>query len=240
MKIGSFVLPLLLGFSLIAWAEGERGAGKARRSLIDSDPEVVYVAELLPSDENVELVVVEPTGVYSSKTGGRKLGALREGKVTLIGFDRRAWKVQGQGQIGWVKPSALKAKQGNIQELLKTVYDREMEVRQLIEAGEVALGMTRDEVCRVFGKPTKQTLRRTKDGIGGSMEFAIYEEVKHYEPVVDPYTGAIFRRYTHTTQEEKSKTVVEFEDGAAIAIEESEQQSGGNVKIVVRPVVWVW
>lgn len=221
-----------------AWADDRRAGGK--RSLIDSDPEVVYVADLLPEEEKVELTIVEPTQVYATKSGGRKLGVLKGGKVTLIGFDNRAAKVQGQGKIGWVKPSKLGARKGNIQELLKTVYTREMEVKRLIDAGEIALGMSRDEVCRVLGKPTKQTLRRTKDGVGGTMEFAEYEEVKHYQPVVDPYTGAVYRRYTHTTQEEKSKVVVEFEEGVSTAIEESEQDNGGDVKVVVRPIVWIW
>lgn len=236
--IRHLIFGILLASVMLLSADRERNGKK--RSLIDSDPAVVYITDLLPDKEAVELTVTEPAQVYTSKTGGRKLGVIKGGKVKLIGFNDRACKVQGQGQIGWVKPSLLSAKKGNVQELLKTVYSREMEVKRLIEEGEVALGMSRDEVCRVYGKPTKQTLRRTKEGMGGTMEFAKYEEVKHYEPVVDAYTGAVFRRYTHTTQEETSKVVVEFEDGIASAIEESEQENGGDVKVVVRPVVWIW
>lgn len=232
-----FICGLVVGSALTVLADEPRF--EKRRSLIDSDPKVVYVADLLP-DKEVELVVTDPAQVYASRNGGRKLGLLREGKVKLIGFDDRAVKVQGQGKTGWIKPSLLEAEKGNIQELIKTVYAREMQVKELIEAGEVALGMSREEVCRVLGKPTKQTLRRTKDGVGGTMEFIESEEVKHYQPVVDPTTGAIFRRYTHSTHEEKSKVVVEFESGIATAIEESEQENGGDVKVVVRPIVWIW
>ena len=232
------LIGILLGSVMALAAEKERGNGK--RSLIDSDPEVIYVADLLSDKEAVELTVTEPAQVYTSKNGGRKLGVLKGGKVKLIGFDNRACKIQGQGQTGWIKPSLLSAEKGNIQELLKTVYTREMEVKRLVAQGEIALGMSRDEVCRVYGKPTKQTLRRTKEGMSGTMEFAEYEEVKHYEPLVDRYTGAIYRRYTHTTQEEKSKVVIEFEQGVASAIEESEQENGGDVKVVVRPIVWIW
>lgn len=230
----------VMAFAVVeATCDERRDPGK-RRSLIDSDPDVVYVADLLPKEDAVELSISEPTHVYATKTGGRKLGVLNKGRVTLIGFDNRACKVQGQGKIGWVKPSTLKADKGNIEELLKTVYSREMEVRTLIDAGEIALGMNRDEVCRVLGKPTKQTLRRTAQGVGGSMEFIQYEELEHFQPIVDPFTGAIFRRYTHTTQEEKSKIVVEFDDGVASAIEESENENGGDVKIVTRPILWIW
>jgi len=216
----------------------ESAAGK-RRSLIDSDPNVIYVRELISDEQGVELAIVAPGRVYSTKTGGRSLGTLSKGKVKLIGFDDRACKVQGQGKIGWVKPSILKAKKGNLQELLKTVYEREIEVRRLIAAGEVALGMSRAEVMRVLGEPTKQSLRRTAEGVGGTMEFIEYEEVKHFDSVVDRFTGSVFRRFSHSTQEEKSKTIVEFEDDVVSAIEESESESGGEVKIVRRPIIWV-
>lgn len=237
MKVG-FVVGILLASIATVSADEERQNG--RRSLIDSDPNVIYVADILPETDKVELMVSEPARVYATRTGGRELGVLTGGKVTLIGFDDRACKIQGQGKTGWVRPAKLKAGKGNIQELLQTVYNREMEVKRLIEAGEIALGMSRDEVCRVLGQPTKQTLRRTKEGVGGTMEFTEYEEVKHYEPIVDTYTGTVFRRFTHSTQEERSKVVVEFEEGVATAIEESEQESGGDVKVVVRPVVWIW
>lgn len=234
--------PLLIGIFLVSvlTLTGEERRSGLRRSLIDSDPNVVYVADLLPANETVELTVNEPAQVYTSRTGGRKLGVVKEGKVKLIGFDNRACKIQGQGKTGWVKPSQLSASKGNIQELLKTVYIREMEIKRLVAAGEIALGMSREEVFRVLGQPTKQTLRRTKDGISGTMEFIEYEEVKHYEPVVNQYNGNLYRRFTHTTEEEKFKIVVEFENDVASAIEESENDQGGDVRVVVRPIVLVW
>ena len=214
----------------------EKPRQENRRSLIDSDPAVVYVADLHEGD--VELAITEPAQVYATKTGGRKLGVIKGGKVKLIGFDDRAVKVQGQGKIGWVKPLVLEAEKGNIQELLKTVYNREMEVKKLIDEGEVALGMTRDEVCRVLGDPTKKTLRKTKEGTGGTLEFAQFEEIDHFQPVVNYNTGALFQQFTHTTVEEKSKVTVEFENDIATAIEKSDQENGGDVRVVVRPFVF--
>lgn len=234
----SLLIGLLLALSLTVVGE-ERRLG-ARRSLIDSDPNVVYVADLLPPEEVVELTVNESAQVYTSRTGGRKLGVITKGKVKLIGFDDRACKIQGQGKTGWVKPSLLSSSKGNIQELLKTVYVREMQIKKLVAAGEVALGMSRDEVYRVLGQPTKQTLRRSKEGVSGTMEFIEYEEVKHYESLVNHQTGELYRRFTHATQEEKFKIVVEFENDVASAIEESESKQGGEVRVVVRPIVLVW
>jgi ABC-type sulfate transport system substrate-binding protein len=83
-------------------------------------------------------------------------------------------------------------------------------------------------------------LRRTKQGQSGKWEYIDYEEVKHYVTRVDPLTGAAYRQLSHVTQEEKGKTVIEFEDEVVTAIEESEDRKGGNVRIVVPPVVFGW
>ena len=92
----------ILGTVVVVCAD-QKGPAK-KGSLIDSDPNVIYVADLVPVDEKVELTLTGPAHVYATKTGGRKLGALREGTVELIGFDDRAVKVKGQGKIGWIKP----------------------------------------------------------------------------------------------------------------------------------------
>jgi len=43
------------------------------------------------------------------------------------------------------------------------------------------------------------------------------------------------------TQEEKGRTVVEFENDLVSAIEQSENRGGGgNVRIIVPPVVFGW
>ncbi len=230
------LIMLIIGPAMLIWADGK--PQKGRRSLIDSDPQVIYVSDLIPEDREVQLTVNEPAQVYATRTGGRRLGVIKGGAVRLIGFDDRAVKIQGQGKIGWVKPSVLVAEKGNLQELLKTVYSREMEVRELIANGQIALGMTRDEICRVLGQPTKQTIRRTKDGMEGTLEFIETEEIDHFQPLFNPVTGGIFQSFTHTTVEEKFKIVVELEEGVVTAIEESEQENGGDVRVVVRPFIW--
>ena len=61
-------------------------------------------------------------------------------------------------------------------------------------------------------------------------------------PVIrDPLSGQIFRRLISTTQVEKGKTAVEFENGLVSAVEESEdRQKGGNTRIIVPPLVIGW
>jgi len=67
-----------------------------------------------------------------------------------------------------------------------------------------------------------------------------YEQVSHYTTVRDPVSGQLYRQLSHVTQEEKGKTVVEFENGVVASLEESEQRRGASVKIVVPPVVFAW
>lgn len=214
-----------------------------RKSLIDSEPDVVYTEEF--TDKKIELLAVASGTVYATKKGGRKLGVLKlNSKAKLIGFTEKAYKIQGQAthaQIsGWVSPKALASKDKDFVENLKMVYERQLEVRALIAEHEVAIGMSMDEVAAAMGKPTKTKTRRTAKGQSGSWEFIEFEEVDHFQTVRDPYSGNIFRQRTHTTQEELNKLVVEFESDVVTAIEETENNEGGVVKIVVPPLVLGW
>lgn len=237
-KIGSLVLVGLLGAGVSGALAAER-----RSSLLDSEPDVVYTKEF--TDKAIELLAIKPGVVYSTKKGGRKLGVLKTNtKVKLVGFTERAYKIQGQathaGVSGWVSPKALASKDKDFIDNLKKVYDRQLEVRELIANHEVAIGMSMDEVGAAMGKPTKTKIRRTAKGQSGKWEFIEYEEVGHYQYVRDNTTGQVFRQLTHTTREELSKLVIEFENDVVTAIEESENNDGGGVKIVGPPIVFGW
>ena len=104
----------------------------------------------------------------------------------------------------------------------------------------MAVGMTLDEVALSRGKPTKTSVRKTEKGESGRWEYIDYEEVKNYATRVNPATGAVYRQLISVTQVEKGRTAVEFVDNVITAIEESENQQGGNVRIIVPPVVYGW
>jgi len=236
-QIGPLVLAGLLTVGLAHPIAAER------KSLLDSEPDVVYTDEF--TEKDIELLAVKPGAVYASKKGGRKLGVLKlNSKAKLVGFTERAYKIEGQathaGISGWVAPSALASKDKNFIQNLKKVYERQLEVRELIANHEVAIGMSMDEVAAAMGKPTKTKIRRTAKGQSGKWEFIVFEEVGHYQMVRNPETGIVFRQLTHTTKEEISKLVVEFENDVVTALEESENNDGGSVKIVVPPVVLGW
>ena len=216
---------------------------REKSSLLNSDPDVVYTEEF--TDKKIELLVLKPATVYATKKGGRKLGVLKvDTKVTLIGLTGKAYKIRGTathgGVSGWVSPKALGSKDRDFVENFKKVYERQKVVRDLIARHEVAIGMSVEEVSASLGKPTKTKVRQTIKGKTGVWEFIQYEEQDHYQTVRDPLTGRVFRQYSHTTKEELGKIVLEFEGEVVTAIEETENNEGGKVKIIAPPLVFGW
>lgn len=214
-----------------------------RKSLLDSEPGVVYLQK--PDEQPIELKVVKDAPVFSDKEGKHRLGTLKAGQTVRIeALTDRIYRVRGRGTrdgiAGWVGPWAFSSPDPRFVEHLKEFYQRQIQVQALIEAKQVAVGMTLDEVLQSRGKPTRTSVRKTGASESGRWEYIDYEEVKHYITRVDPLTGAVYRQLSHVTQEEKGRTDVEFENAVVTAIEESESRRGGNVRIVVPPLVFGW
>lgn len=214
----------------------------AKKSLLNSDPDVVYLQDLL--EKPMELEVVKDAPVYSSKDGKTRLGTLRAGqKVKVEAITDKAYRVRGDGLkhgiAGWVGPWAFKMPSPDFEQQMKDFYARQMLVKQLIEEGKLVIGMSMKEVAMVMGEPTKTSIRKTKDGETGSWEFTEYDEVRNYATRVDPYTGQMTRYLVSITTEEKEKTVVEFKDGCVVALEASQSRQG-DVQIILPRVTWVW
>lgn len=210
----------------------------------DPEENVVYVEEF--SEDKVQLKVEKRGIVYATNKGGRNRGILKTGtKVELVSFTDRAYFIRGKredniGVSGWVTPAAFSSKDPKFVEKLKQAHTRQLLVRELIANKEVALGMTVDEVSKIYPKPTKTKLRRNTNGQTQVWEMIEYEQRNHYAMVRDPLTGAFFRQLTHTTNEEVSKVVVEFENGFVSAIEESKNNGPRKPAIVAAPIIFAW
>jgi hypothetical protein len=238
-----WMIALLAGFTaapLAAEIRTERDGG-----LLEQDPEVVYLDRHF--DEEFQLKVIKQAPVFSDKEGQYRLGAIKAGQtVKLEAMTERAYRVRGEGTrdgiAGWVAPWAFEPtwKDDDFVGNLKKLYQRQQEVKKLIAGNEVAIGMTLAEVAMSRGEPTKTKVRRTEKGQSGKWEYIDYEEVKHYNTVRDPLTGGVFRTLAYVSQEERGKTVVEFDDDVVTAIEESENRGGGSVRIIVPPVAFGW
>ncbi|MBK1883316.1 hypothetical protein JIN85_12890 [Luteolibacter pohnpeiensis] len=234
-------LILFLGLcTLNATAEIQRDE---RRSLLDSDPDVVYLDQTVKNP--IMLEVIKEAPIYSTKEGTRQIGTLQINQtLKLEAMTEKAYRVRGKGVgkavVGWVGPWAFKSKDPDFVENLKKLYQRQIEVVALIDANDVAIGMTLEEVTSSLGKPVKTASRKTANGETGKWEYIEYEDVKHYVTRIDPYSGAVYRQFSHITREEKSKTAVEFENNVVTAIERMEDEKGANVRIIVPPVIFRW
>jgi hypothetical protein len=231
---------LMLALVIPSTAEIKR---QDRRSLLDSEPDVVYLERAL--GKPLELQVIKEAPVFSDKEGKHRLGTLKADQtVKLEAVTERIYRVRGQGThggiAGWVAPWAFTSKDPQFVAHLKEFYDRQIQVQELINAKQVAVGMTLDEVSQSRGKPTKTTVRKTEKGESGKWEYIDYDQVKHYITRVDAATGQVYRQLSHIEQVEKGRTNVEFGDGIVTAVEESEDRQGGNVRIVVPPLVFGW
>jgi hypothetical protein len=214
-----------------------------RKSLLDSEPGVIYLERIL--GKPLELQVVKEAPVFSDTEGKHRLGTLAANQtVKLEAVTDKIYRVRGQGThsgiAGWVAPWAFSSKDPQFVARLKEFYDRQIEVQAFIDAKQVAVGMTLDEVSQARGKPTKTSIRKAEKGETGRWEYIDYEQVKHYITRVDPSTGQVYRQLSHIEQVEKGRTSVEFGDGIVTAVEESEDHQGGSVRIVVPPLVFGW
>lgn len=211
-----------------------------RKSLLDSEPDVVYLEQA--SVKPLELKVVREAPVFSDKEGKHQLGTLAVNQIARIeAITDKVYRARGMGKregiAGWVAPWAFSPNDPAFAAKLKEFYDRQIQVQQLIAAGQIACGMTMGEISRVLGKPTKTSNRKTETGETATWEFVRYEEVKHYITLVEPSTGIPYQKFSHTTQEERSRIKVDFENRITVAIEESEDQSRRNPLIILPPMI---
>lgn len=233
------IVALLLLISLVPVVQSA-----PKRSLLDDDPDVVYLEEHL--EKPIELMVIKDAQVFSDKDGKRPIGTMvADQKVILQAMTDRAYRVSGKTKgnkvIGWVAPWAFASKDPNFVDNLKALYERQLEVAKLVAENRAAIGMTLEEAGKALGSPNKTKIRQTAKGRSGRWEFVDYEEIRHYNYVRDPLTGNTFRQFSHVTQEERGKTVIEFENDVVSAIEQTESDEGsGAVRIVVPPVVFAW
>lgn len=238
LRHAAIAVTVLLGIGSVQ----ELQAQNQRKSLLNSDPEVVYLEEVF--DKPLQLKVIKDAPLYAHKEGGTKLGTLVSGQTaTVVAITDKAYRVRGKGRngglAGWVGTWAFEMPDKDFEKNMKSFYERQMRVNKLIEEGQVVLGMTMREVGMVLGEPTKTSIRQTPDGQVGRWEFIEYTEVRNYANHVDPYTGQVYRTLVSVTRDEKEKTVVEFKDGHAVALEESTNRQG-NLRIILPQVICHW
>jgi len=215
-----------------------------RKSLLNNDPDVIYLSEHL--DHTLYLTVAQPATIYSTKNGGRKLGTFPTNtKVELLAIGGgNAYRVKGKAKhnvvSGWVSPKLLTSKDKDFITHLKELYDRQMIVKELIANQDVAIGMTLDEVRKSLGEPTKTEVKQTRKGESGKWEYIVCEEEKHYRTLIDPRSGQTYRQLSHITTEERERTTLEFEDNVVTSVARKKNNGPGKVRIIPVPLIFGW
>ena len=144
-----------------------------RKSLLDSDPNVVYLDQTI---EETDRSQSDQGGSGFFRQGGQASASARSRRTRPSGWrpsrtksTASAAKARRDGISGWVAPWAFSSTDPEFVANFKQLYDRQIQVQKLIAAKQVAVGMTLDEVSLSRGKPTKTCLRKTAKGQSGQL-----------------------------------------------------------------------
>ncbi|MEM9480379.1 MAG: hypothetical protein AAGA58_12070 [Verrucomicrobiota bacterium] len=238
MKTGEKLLwaPVVL---ILIWT-GSVFADLPPRSNLSREPGAVYVEDFLP--EEVKLKVVGDFKIFRSLQAERTFGTTKTGEsAVLLAMSDKAFRVRTKahhGQVaGWASIKAFEGPDKEFITNLRKTYERYKVVQELIESGQVALGMTIDEVTQVLGKPSEKSTRLDKEGRHDEYSFIKTKRVPQYEYVPDIY-GRLVKR-TIYVEVEVGRTTVSFKNEIVESIEDKESDPNlatGTVKIVPQPI----
>lgn len=213
---------------------------KREKSALAREPDAIYLEDF--TDSRVKLTVKGEPPIYKSTLRQDALGLLKKNReVELVAMTDTQYRVRGEAQhgtvVGWVLPSELTSLDKDFVANLRELYDRQKLVEELIEAGEIALGMTIDEVGESLGRPSRKSSRLDKGGRMDIYEYITYKRIPQYRYVTGQ-DGQLYQE-TYYIKVESGKLTVSFKDQVADSIEETEGEpiGGGKVRIISPPVI---
>ena len=213
---------------------------KRQKSGLAREPGAIYLEDF--AERQITLKVKGEPPIYKSTQRKDALGLLKKNReVVLVAMTDKQYRVRGEARhgtvVGWVLPSQLTSLEKGFVANLKKLYERQKKVEELIEKGEIALGMTVDEVAESIGKPTRKSSKLDRGGRLDVYEYVQYKRIPQYRTV----RGVDGRLYNETyyIKVESGKLKVSFKDKIVESIEESEgtPESGGSIKIVPTPII---
>lgn len=229
-------------FTLPPSTEGAPARKKRQKSSLPREPGAIYLEDF--ADSKIMLKVKGEPPIYKSTLRKDALGLLKKGReVELVAMTDTQYRVRGPAQhgtvVGWVLPSQLTSLDKEFVTNLRKLYERQKKVEELIEQGEVALGMTIEEVGDSLGRPSRKSSKLDKDGRVDTYEYVTYKRIPQYRYARD-FRGRLYQE-TYYIKVESGKLKVSFKDKIAESIEETEGEpiAGGKVRIVPPPI-FIW
>ena len=213
---------------------------RANKSGLAREPGAIYLSDFTTA--RPELRVKGEPPIYKSTQRKDALGLLKKNvKVELVAMTDTQYRVRGQAQhgtvVGWVLPAQLTSLDEDFITNLRQLYERQKKVEALIENGEIALGMTVDEVAESLGRPSRKSSKLDRGGRKDIYEYVTYKRVPQFR-YVRGVDGRLYQE-TYYIKVESGKLKVTFDNKIVESIEESEGEpnAGGRIKIVAPPII---
>ena len=212
------------------------------KSALHDEPGTLTIEGLLAKP--IRLTVKQESTIYYHAIMDRALGTMAAGTpVTLVAMSDTAYRVRGRARhgdvAGWMKPEDLILPDPQLPQKLKAFFDRQQKVQALIDNHQVGIGMTREEVQKSLGKPTRTTSRLTAAGREERLEYAVFEKVPQTAVGRAP-DGQLVQSVVYVKVEVGTLSI-SFKDNVVEAIEETKGNPlrGNGVQIVPVPMM-VW
>lgn len=192
------------------------------KSNLFTEKGAVYLHGMVAQEVKVRITKAGPA--YSNLNAQRWLGNIFASQnAVLLAVSDKAYRVKAkaqQGQIaGWVSKSIVSGLPDGFEEKLIKFYERYEIVKQLIDAKQVALGMTSDEVIASIGPPDAKSSHLDANGRKDTFEFISYKRTPQqymtYNQFGLPVAG------TRYVEVESGRVTLEFTDNLVSSIRES-------------------
>ena len=178
-------------------------------------------------EQPYRLRVLTDAPIYFNSDLARFLGTLTRGRLVelqAINDKTGLLRVKGmasQGQVvGWVEARYLSALDPAFVVGLRRSIERRRQVASLAASGEIALGMTMDEVISSLGAPTKKASHTDAQGIVETWDYIHYITVPRTVVGADPF-GRAFSSIVYD-RVANGKFAVSFGNGVVTAIDRAD------------------
>ena len=200
----------------------------------------IYLTDFF--EQPYRLRVQQETAIYYNADLARLLGTLRSGQlVELQAVDdkRGLVRVRGQarqGQVaGWTEARFLSPLDPEFVAGLRRSVQRREQVAALTANGEIALGMTMQEVAGTLGQPIKKESHTDAAGVVETWQYTRYvvvpRTVTSYDQFGRIYTGLVYQKVP------AGSFSASFSDGVVSAIDRSQVRvTNPNVLVPTRSV----
>lgn len=214
-----------------------------RKSSLAPEAGTLDVEDLLKKP--VSLKVLQESPIYTRSKMEQSLGSMAPGTIVkLVGLSDTAFRVRGRARhgdvSGWMRMSDLLSPDPNLVPNLRKLHQRQTEVEALIEAKQIALGMTGEEVYASLGKPNRKSSKLSAAGKDEKLEYVVYDRIPQYSTSVDAF-GRPIQTVVYIKVETGSMSV-NLKNNVVDTIEETKGNplGTGGVKIVPGPVIFGW